>query len=91
MAVPGLPHHLAVLGDVVVGHTVNGLAVSDASQIIGITDNMAALGGFGELPTGAAGGLDLRHCTASSANLCNHNGYLISNFTINPRNLKLNI
>ena len=51
MAAPGLPHHLAVLGDVVVGHTVNGLAVSDASQIIGITDNMAALGGFGQLPS----------------------------------------
>ena len=61
MAAPGLPHHLTVLSQVVVGHTVNGLAVSDASQIIGITDNMAALGGFGQLPYGAAGGLDLRH------------------------------
>ena len=51
VAAPGLLHHLAVLSQVVAGHTVNGLAVSDASQIIGITDNMAALGGFGQLPS----------------------------------------
>ena len=47
---PGLAYHLTVLGDVVVGYAVNGLAVSDASQIIGITDNMAALGSTGQLP-----------------------------------------
>ena len=61
MAAPGLPHHLTVLSQVVVGHTVNGLAVSDASQVIGVADNMAALGGFGQLPYGAAGTLNLRH------------------------------
>lgn len=53
MAAPGLANHLAVLGDVVVGYAVNGFAVPDACQIVGIADNVAALG--------AAGGLDLRH------------------------------
>ena len=48
---PSLADNLPVLGDVVVSYTVNGLAVSDASQIIGITDNMAALGSTGQLPS----------------------------------------
>ena len=46
---PGLPDHLPVLSNVVVGYTVNGLAVTNASQIIGVADNMAALGGTGQL------------------------------------------
>ena len=74
---PSLPDNLPVLGDVVVSYAVDRFAVPNFGKVIGVADNMATLGGFGQLPYSAAGGLDLRHCTASSANLCNHNGYLI--------------
>ena len=53
MAAPGLPHHLTILGNVVIGYAVNGLAIPNTGKVIGVADDMAALG--------AAGGLDLRH------------------------------
>ena len=59
--VAGLPHHLAVLGDELIGGAVDGLAVPDARHIIGITDAGTGLGGRRQLtsvlpresPTGA--------------------------------------
>ena len=74
VAAPSLAHHLAVLSDVVVGYTVNGFAVTNACQIIGVADNVTALGSPDQLPPGcrwrrtdnckfpvrAAGGLVLR-------------------------------
>ena len=54
---PGLAHHLTILRQIVVGNGAAGcrncFAVSDSCQIVGIADNVAALG--------AAGGLSLQH------------------------------
>ena len=71
---PSLAHYLAVLGNVVVGYAVYGFAVTNACQIIGVADNVTALGSPDQLPPGcrwrrtdnckfpvrAAGGLVLR-------------------------------
>ena len=37
---PSLPYHLTILGDVVVGHAVNGLAVPNTGKVIGVADNI---------------------------------------------------
>lgn len=40
VAAPSLPNHLTVLGNVVVGYAVNGFAVTNACQVIGVADPM---------------------------------------------------
>ena len=47
---PGLAYDLTILGNVVIGYAVNGLAIPNTGKVIGVADNMAALGGFCQLP-----------------------------------------
>ncbi len=50
MVAPGLPHHLTVLGDVVVGYAVDRFTVPDAGKVIGVADIVAALVRLRQLP-----------------------------------------
>ena len=50
MVAPGLPHYLTVLGDVVVGYAVYGLAVPNAGKVIGVADKVASLVRLRQLP-----------------------------------------
>ena len=47
---PSLPHHLTVLGDVVVGYAVNGFAVPNTGKVIGVADKVASLVCLCQLP-----------------------------------------
>ena len=47
---PGLAYDLTILGNVVIGYAVNGLAIPNTGKVIGVADDMAALGGFCQLP-----------------------------------------
>ena len=55
-ACPGLAHHLAVLGDVVIGRGTDGLGGTDAGLVIAIRRGRTILGG-----TGKAAALDPCH------------------------------
>ena len=60
---PGLAHHLTILRQIVVGNRAAGcrncFAVSDSCQIVGVADDMAALGGYYNLSNGATKGLEM--------------------------------
>ena len=50
VAAPGLPHHLTVLGDVVVGYAVDRFTVPNSGKVIGVADIVAALVRLRQLP-----------------------------------------